>query len=783
MLSFKKSRNLKYDIRKNLGILNPLLIKWMSLFCVFTVTFLFFFFAIKKSIYWDIFTSRDLFRAVGWLKGSPYWLGPEMSAGANLPGPVFYFLLFPALAFGNKVFSSSIFWAITWLSLTYTVAFHFLATIVKHKESLLLFLITFIAAMGPAMFQPLWFAWNPGFAIMFHVLSLMSLYYWRRTDENFYLYTAGATIALGMQVHFLISIHIVTVILFYFIKPRNPVGSLFLFLSLALLPIFLYNIMSYLYIFDTSSGSYLSYLNWLKIELFSEEWVKSILRVFNFEHMIPGIFLGALTIWKKLKTKKCPVTRSTRDLFIIMIIPMTPAILGARIFWYTFFIPIFLAILFSKWMDDFMSLISSKAVYDKKLTLLFVFGLFFFCSFVLFTQLSYPPAFNNFYSAVSLQRSVSLFTPLILLIIMNIKWSQKSFWKSSVLILCLFFMVQTKTIKWLVPQGEAAIPDRFSSSWPSYQDLRPIMERIFLETNWSPKEAMKRIYVVGIHTQQSLFSHYSLLTETIRKPLKVDLTNKLLEKPSGYMIIQHLKEFAGYSKESWRQYLSQSSLLSELLRQEVIRGNILLQSPQLYNLYWLIPYKITKMSMFHKGFHNTGQSYYWEEPEWLKNCASTQSFKNKDGLYYCSILPGLLKRAGVQIKFVDSTSQGSPHLIANIAFFGPLLGTPECVINYDHYALSLWANIRINVSCNKRNYQYALPDIGLDCRLQEKDAKNRGNLLLAPLELQVSLTKGSAAFSDCTKEKLTGVRLTFNNHFRHFSGLIKSKEKIIWKIH
>ena len=88
-------------------IMNPLL-QSMDLFCIFIFAFLLFHFSVKNALYLDIFTSRDILRAIGWLEGKPYWPGPEMSAGNNLPGPFFYFLLFPALLFGNNIYASSV---------------------------------------------------------------------------------------------------------------------------------------------------------------------------------------------------------------------------------------------------------------------------------------------------------------------------------------------------------------------------------------------------------------------------------------------------------------------------------------------------------------------------------------------------------------------------------------------------------------------------------------------------------------------------------------------------
>ena len=198
-----------------------------SLLCVCTLSFFIFYFGTKHSIYWDIYTLRDLHRAVDWLKGQVYWPGPEMSAGNNLPGPFFYFLLFPPLLFGDDIYSQSLLWRTVWLSLTYATAFYFVSKITKHRESLPVFLILFVAVTGPALLAPFAFAWNPVFAILFHILALISLYYWRETHKNLYLYLTGLIIALGTQVHFFVATHILTVLLFYCFEKNNALCFIF----------------------------------------------------------------------------------------------------------------------------------------------------------------------------------------------------------------------------------------------------------------------------------------------------------------------------------------------------------------------------------------------------------------------------------------------------------------------------------------------------------------------------------------------------------------------------
>ena len=62
-----------------------------------------------------------------------------------------------------------------------------------------MFLIVFITALGYPLYAPLDFAWNPGFAILFHILAVIGLYYWKETNKTIYLYCVGIIIALGVQ--------------------------------------------------------------------------------------------------------------------------------------------------------------------------------------------------------------------------------------------------------------------------------------------------------------------------------------------------------------------------------------------------------------------------------------------------------------------------------------------------------------------------------------------------------------------------------------------------------
>ena len=257
------------------------------------------------------------------------------------------------------------------------------------------------------------------------------------------------------------------------------------------------------------------------------------------------------------------------------------------------------------------------------------------------------------------------------------------------------------------------------------------------------------------------------------------------------MIIQHLKQFTDYSKKDWERHLSQSDLFSDFLRQEIAEKKILIQSAKLYDSYWLISYKTTKESAFVEGFSNIGQPYYWEEPEWLQNCFSTQQFKNESGLYYCMVLPGHLQRAGVHIKFSDDIQTNvTPlsHLNLNISFFGPLIGIRSGSTNLD--GSSVWSDIQIHLSCGKKDFKYNVPRVGHYWKKIKKIPSLQGQGFTAPLRFRIpvrgytkSLDQFSASsVSDCKEQDIKEIELTFTHlHEKLYTSQPPEKIKVVWK--
>ena len=747
-------------------------LKWGNPFCIFCLAFLLFYFRIEQSIYWDTFTSRDIFRASGWLKGQFYWPGPEMSGGNNLPGPFFYFLLFPSLIFGNSIYSQSILWFIAWLALTYTLAAFFLGKVISHKESFVVFLILFISSMGNGLFRPIIFGWNAGFSILFHILSISFLYYWRQTGKSFYLYLLGLTIALGIQVHFLVSIHIVTVLFFVFFR-KQKLMPVFLFLFLIFFPVLIYIIMNYLNIFQVSpmyQGK--GYLELLIEQFFSEEWFKNIKVVLPPVYIALIALLMFLTLWKRWKTKKWPVTGETVDLFIMVGIPVVTVMLIAGSHWYLYFIPVLFMLLLSKWCDDLM-----PDNVGKRLNFLLIYGVLFVSVLLLSNNMEISQIFSHFMN----DYIFLIFIPIPILLLINTVFLKQHLGKLALLAAIIIFMAQIKGMIHF-RRHHFSVPESFSRTWPTYQILSPIMQRIFLETNWSSRTAMKRIYFVGIHPDISLFAYYSIAGEEIkrrrslgrsegRSEIHSNLSEISGKRVTGYIIIQHLKEFTDYSHEDWKQYLSHSSLLSDVLRQEIRTGQLLIKHPQLYNQYWLIPYQVEEKSIFPEGFHNIGQPYYWEEPEWIKNCHSIKQFKNKNEFFYCMTSQNHLSKAGVHLKLSGNS--------LDVYFFGSLIGGTSFASHTDGHAL--WSDIQVNLLCDQSKFHGMLPNVGLNHTLQKKDATEMAKRFSTPLRFRIPVSGSSG----CNRDKSKRVQLTFNHSYiePYFKSRPVKKIKIVWDLH
>ena len=780
-MSFKQYIDLKEKHKKFLLSFG---LQGIQVLSFFILAFVFFYF--RCSFSWSIFSERDISRAVGWLEGNFYWPGPEMSSGNNLPGPFFYFLLFPAILIGENTYSQVALWTITWFALTYTLAFFFISKITSHKESLLIFLITFISCKIPVSSDIL----NPEFAIIFHILALMGLYYWREKRNSAYLYLTGLVIALGIQTHLLVALHALTALLFYVIdkSERKKIKALLLFLLITLSPLLIYSLLNSFHVFETSYMESAPHIIFLLEYIFSEKWL-----IYANHFIIPFLpffaFCAIFILWQKKKTKKWILKASTKNLLIITVIPFLSTFFSAEHFWYLLFIPILSIILISKCIDDILPKNLAKKI--NFLMIYIGFTLTYAFSYTLAYILIFKHKIAFFFNPFNLffiENKFALYIFFLVFFIMawtNFQWRNKTKYKSILLGLCLSAIAQMGAFYTFYS------PEFSSIDWPIYQKLHPLMKRIYLETGWTPKTAMKKIIMIGIHPERSLPADYNKAVETLKinsppplllsdGALKTNIKQNYFKqkkyskgKPTGYFIILNSPKIIGHKHKNWSSYLSQSSLLSPILKQEIKKQKIIIQEPQLFSPYWLIPYKTTKNSLFPDGFHNIGQPYYWEEPDWLKNCHQTQSFKNEKGFFYCRVFPGYLQKAGLSISFFEKNS-----LFLDIQFFGPLLASPTLSVNLD--GIAEWSDIQIHLDCNKKSFHRSLPIIGRHHNLDISTiefSKKQAKILLAPLKIQIPLR-------DCKKDDIEKIKLTFieKHTERGYIEREQKKEQVVWEM-
>ena len=754
-------------------------LKILNLVCFFFLVFSLFYITTYTydNLYLDIFTERDIRRALGWLKGDFYLPGPEMYAGSWLPGPFFYFLLFPPLLFGGNIYSKFLIWRIIWLALSYTVAFHFAGQICKHKESLFIFLMFLTACIGPSLFTPIFLASNPAFAIIFHILAVMALYTWRETGKNKYLYFLGLIIGFGVQVHALVSIHTLTAFILFLIQKKKSWRAFFRFIVLIFLPCLPYLIFYNFYVFETLTLAIKQLNNFRYVLFLSESWFIGFHTITSFKSYLAGpAFLLLLFFFYKTWFKKArPFSSSSVNLLIIVVPPVCLLCSISGNWWYLYSIPIILMILFTKLYDDLM-----PDEPDKKLYYLILFGVLFILPLAGNIKDIWAVKIHPEHFVV-----MGLFLVLLCLITSIKKIIRHNSGKIFILFLISLLHISSKDYTGNIPHyfssSQALSDDTFVDHWFSYyfiyakyRLIKPFLQQIALDTNWSAKTAIKRMYIIeGIDREVSLWALYSLAKEQLKKK-QIGNTKLLSHSESqihGYFAVRHLKQFINYIREDWREYLSNSPYVSPFVQEEIKTGKLLLHPPKLYHKYWLIPYKLTEDSVFSEGFYNFGQSYYWEEPYWLKTCSSTGSFtRNNYNFYYCMILQGHLQRAGAHITF----SKKPDTSFIEISFFGPILGIKAEFILAEGYAY--WSDIQVSLKCNNQKFMHSLPNIGYNPK-SYYDLIAFSKTLNSPLRLKIPVT--------CKKEEISKINLRFKHWRRklwNYSEIIPEQKNIVWNL-
>ena len=353
---------------------------------------------------------------------------------------------------------------------------------------------------------------------------------------------------------------------------------------------------------------------------------------------------------------------------------------------------------------------------------------------------------------------MGLFLALVYLIISVKKPTRHRLGKISILLIISSLHLSskdyTKGIAYFLPSDTPEKHDWINHYFnhSGYTLLKPFLQQIALDTGWQTGTAIKRMYIIGgIDRESSLWAFYSLAKEQLKKRKFLNESNSQIQ---GYFIIAHLEQFKDYIQKDWKEYLSHSPHVSSFVQKEIKADKLLLQPSKFYEHFWLIPYKLTEDSVFPDGFYNFGQSYYWEEPHWLKTCRSSRHFSdNNHNFYYCMILPGHLQRAGVHITF----SRETEALFIEASFFGPMLGLKAENTLTDGHAY--WSDIKVALFCNNQKFVYPLSNIGYNPKWYP-DLTALSKSLNSPLKLKIPI--------HCKKEELSGINLKFKHWKRKF---------------
>ena len=227
----------------------------------------------------------------------------------------------------------------------------------------------------------------------------------------------------------------------------------------------------------------------------------------------------------------------------------------------------------------------------------------------------------------------------------------------------------------------------------TYQ-LKELMGVIYESTGWNPKEALNRIFVIGVKTNRSFsFSYLLAMEEKVRAKRK-----SKLQKNYGYFIIEQrkLKEFI--KKHPYRKikdYLLLDYNVPKEVRQEIINETLTFKPSWKTERYLLYEYKTKNNSMFPEAFHNVSTVY--KEPEWFKDiCYFSGLFKKENTIYFCYLFNDYQETIAMSINFSHSDNG---RTFMNTEIYGqPLTVNAERRVVLHH----LMKDIKIELNCNKR---------------------------------------------------------------------------------
>ena len=199
------------------------------------------------------------------------------------------------------------------------------------------------ACIGQSLFLPTGFAANPTFAIIFHILAVMTLYTWKETGKNKYLYFLGLIIGFGVQVHAMMSVHTLTAFILFLMKKEKPWKPFLWFIPLIFLPCLPYLSFYNFYTVETLTSTTKNLSIFTPILFPSRTWLISFHIITSFKPYLAGpVILLLLSLLYKIWFKKVyPLSSSSINLFIVIIPAVCIPGFAAGLPWYTYHIPHF----------------------------------------------------------------------------------------------------------------------------------------------------------------------------------------------------------------------------------------------------------------------------------------------------------------------------------------------------------------------------------------------------------------------------------------------------------
>ena len=648
----------------------------------------------------------NILKALDWLNGNPDWLGPHIPHSiGNLPGPFFYFLIIPPLLLNNP-YTSLILYLIGWLSLTFTVAFYFVKKITKDSLSPFLFLILILTSY---FFREtlLYIQLNNLFSILFHLILMIYLTQWRKEKKDLYLILTGLFMGLGVQVHHSILFHFITIIVFLITYEKIAEKQFEWKYFTAFISVFLLPQIPYLSVlFSNDSELYIrnyeyEHINWL-INNFLSNPLNSLqeiflsLDIYNKESLIRMLAISLLGLmgyfYKTINREEYSVDDSMLSLLIITINPILLTFPFINSWFNSFFLFLFVLIIFVKWNDNFWP---KKEVIKYSMFLTF--------SFILIINLV-SSTHTNLIPFVYEPKLFALLFCILLLILL----SYKPLFKTEKYVLSIALTLISLTIGY-----------NFSNRSNGFKSA---LKHIYQNTGWSDKEAIQRVFQFGFNGKSDFLFYYRLVIEEIGPvDKKKDVTNN-----KGYFIIKKNGGLEKHSLKEWKDFFLNNEFPDEV-KKELKRNSLLIQNPHhITKSIDVVPYVIKSKTIFPKGFHNMGKSHF-KEPDWSKNtCYFPSLIKAGKTFYLCYVLYNYV---GEKISFLINFSK-----IKKKSFLkAEITGFPLTIASSYRKDFHFIENIIVEFSCGKKMEKVKLLSrIGYNI-----DKSQYFKSFFAPMELQI----------------------------------------------